>query len=197
MNASVAAAKKGWTEAELQALPKDGFIHELIDGELVSSPLNDSYHGCICVEICAALFGFVEPRRLGVVLEASVGFWMENGNCRGADASFISRARLKANGFTRTTRRFFPGAPDLAVEVLALHDTREAMDKRLKDYFASGTLLAWIIDPKVERVEVCRSLTERRRVVGGAFLDGEDLLPGFSYRVADLFKPWDWEQDYD
>ena len=197
MNDSVAASRKIWTEADLQALPKDGFIHELIDGELVSSPLNDSYHGCISVDIFAGLFEFVEARRLGVVLGSSVGFWMENGNCRGADASFISRARLKAKGFTRATQRFFPGAPDLAVEVLALHDTRKAMEERLKDYFSSGTLLAWIIDPEEERVEVCRSLTERRWVGVGGFLNGEDLLAGFSYPVTDLFKPWDREKDYD
>jgi hypothetical protein len=27
----------------------------------------------------------------------------------------------------------------------------------------------------------------------GAFLDGEDLLPGFHYPIADLFKEWDWD----
>jgi hypothetical protein len=29
---------KTWTEADLQALPEDGNLHELVDGELVVSP---------------------------------------------------------------------------------------------------------------------------------------------------------------
>src|SRR5439155_1943456 len=43
-----APAKKIWTEAELEALPEDGFIHEVVDGELIMSPKNNFYHGAIC-----------------------------------------------------------------------------------------------------------------------------------------------------
>ena len=41
MIAPADAAKKVWTEAELEALPEDGFIHEVVDGELVMSPKNN------------------------------------------------------------------------------------------------------------------------------------------------------------
>ena len=193
MNAPVAAARKVWTEAELQALPEDGLTHELVDGEIVMSPKNDFFHGDICSELAASLRAFAMSNRLGAVLDCSTGFRMNNSNVRAPDVSFISRARLKAQGFRRSTRRFFPGAPDLAVEVLSLNNTQKEIDGRLKDFFSSGTVLAWIIDPKDKRVEIFRSLTERRMVGGGGFLDGEDLLPGFRYPVAELFKDWDWE----
>jgi Uma2 family endonuclease len=193
MNAPVAAPRKVWTEAELQALPEDGFNHELIDGEIVMSPKSDFFHGDISSRLSAALLAFAATRRLGAVLDSSTGFRMNNSNVRAPDISFISRERLKAAGFRRSTRRFFPGAPDLAVEVLSLHDTRKEIDDRLKDFCSSGTRLAWIVDPDAQRVEVCRSLSERRWISGGDFLDGEDLLPGFRYAVADLFKDWDWE----
>jgi len=29
--------------------------------------------------------------------------------------------------------------------------------------------------------------------VRGAVLDGEHLLPGFQFPIADLFKGWDWD----
>jgi hypothetical protein len=38
MIADQARDKKIWTEAELQALPDDGFVHEIVDGELMMSP---------------------------------------------------------------------------------------------------------------------------------------------------------------
>jgi Uma2 family endonuclease len=197
MNALVVAPKKIWTEAELQALPEDGFSHELVDGEIVMSPKNDSFHGDICTRLIAALLAFSEPRRLGAVWDSSTGFRMNNLNVRAPDISFISRARLQAQGRRRSAQSFFPGAPDLAVEVLSLNNTRKETDDRLKDFFSSGTRLAWIIVPTEKRVEVCCSLTGRRWVGGDAFLDGDEILPGFGYPVADLFKPRDWEQDYD
>jgi Uma2 family endonuclease len=193
MNASIAVPRKVWTEAELQALPEDGFNHELVDGELVMSPKNDFFHGDICSELAAALREFAKTHRLGAVLDSSTGFRMNNLNVRAPDVSFISRARLKAEGFRRSTRRFFPGAPDLAVEVLSPNNTRKEIDERLKDFFSSGARLAWIIDPEDKFVEICRSLTQRRRAGRDGFLDGEDLLPGFRYPIDDLFKDWDWE----
>jgi Uma2 family endonuclease len=118
---------------------------------------------------------------------------MFNRNCRAPDISFVPRARMDALGFGPKERRFFPGAPDLAIEILSPNNTRSEIDARLKDFFASGTRLAWIIDPETESVEICRSATERKLIGSGGFLEGEDILPGFRYAIADLFKEWDWE----
>jgi hypothetical protein len=38
----------------------------------------------------------------------------------------------------------------------------------------------------------CRSRTDRRIVGPAAFLEGEDVLPGFHLSVVDLFKNWEW-----
>jgi len=110
--------RKVWTEAELEALPEDGYIHEVVDGELVMSPKNNPYHGKICAELLTALCTFVKARQLGAVWDSSTGFWMLNRNCRAPDVSFISKERLQALDFKRNSRSFFPGAPDRASECL-------------------------------------------------------------------------------
>ena len=189
----VETAKKVWTEAELQALPENGFIHEVVNGELIISPKNTWYHGRICVRLSFALEAFNRERRLGAVLDSSTGFWMFNRNCRAPDVSFVSKARLETLRFQPRENRFFPGAPDLAVEILSPNNTRQEIDERLRDFFASGTRMAWIIDPAEERVEVCHSPTQRELIGSGGFLEAEHLLPGFRYAIADLFKDWDWE----
>ena len=193
MSAAIEMPKKIWTEAELQSLPDDGFIHEVVDGELVTSPKNDWFHGCICSRLITALSIFVSKHRLGKVLASSTGFWMHNRNCRAPDISFVPKERLIELGFKPNERRFFPGAPDLAVEILSPNNTRSEINRRLKDFFSSGTRLAWIINPETESVEVCHSLTQRELVGSGGFLEGEDLLPGFRYPIANLFKEWDWD----
>ena len=57
----------------------------------------------------------------------------------------------------------------------------------------NGVAVYWIINPDNECVEVCHAPDKRRLIGSGADLDGEHLLPGFRYPIADLFKGWDWE----
>lgn len=193
MIATAKPAPKVWTEAEIEALNEDGYIHEIVDGELVMSPKNNWFHGRICTRLLFAIETFNRAHRLGAVLDSSTGFWMFNRNCRAPDVSFVPKARLTALGFKPNEKRFFPGAPDLAVEVLSENNTRAEIDQRLKDFFASGTRLSWVIDPEAQRVEVCHSPTQRQLIGSGGLLEGEDVLPGFKYPIADLFKEWDWD----
>jgi Uma2 family endonuclease len=193
MIAATETSKKVWTEQELQSLPDDGFIHEVLNGELVTSPKEGFQHAVICGRLLFALGTFNRRHRLGVVLGSSAGYWMFNRKCRAPDVSFIPKARLESLRFSPSAKIFFPGAPNLAVEVISPSNTRTEMDDRLRDFFASGTQIAWLISPDTESAEVCRSLTQRRLVGPGGELDGEHLLPGFGYPINDLFKVWDWE----
>jgi Uma2 family endonuclease len=118
---------------------------------------------------------------------------MASRNCRAPDISFISKQRLVRLGFTPSTRKFLPGAPDLAVEILSPNNTRAEIDGRLADFFASGTQIAWIVDPDQRSAEVCHGLEQRRWVGPGGCLEGEHLLPRFRYPLADLFADWDWD----
>jgi Uma2 family endonuclease len=193
MDATAIPARKVWTETQLEALPDDGFIHEVIEGELVMSPKNNFEHGQICARLLAALVNFNQKEKLGVVLDSSTGYWMQNRNCRAPDISFIPKDRLRELGFTPTTRRFFPGAPDLAVEVMSPSNSRTELNQRLRDFFSSGTQIAWVINPEAQSVEICYALDRRKLVGPGAELDGEQLLPGFRYPIGDLFKDWEWK----
>ena len=64
----------------------------------------------------------------------------------------------------------------------------EVIARKLGEYFASGTRLAWIVDPKTRTVRVHTSPTESTRLdADTGVLDGGDVLPGFRLPVADLF----------
>src|ERR1041385_9298053 len=103
------------------------------------SPKNDWFHGNICSRLSAALVNFNRKHRLGVVLDSSTGFWMFNRNCRAPDISFVPRARMDALGFGPKERRFFPGAPDLAIEILSPNIAISLIDVRIKYFFTSVT----------------------------------------------------------
>jgi Uma2 family endonuclease len=192
MSLAIEKASRTWTEAELQSMPDEGYIHELVNGEIVMSPKNNFQHEQVCERLNFALESFNRNHRLGAVFGSNMGFWMENRNCRAPDVSFVPKERLLRLGFKPDSKTFFPGAPDLAAEVLSPGNTRAEMDERMADFFASGARIVWIIHPDQQFVEVCHSRTDRRIVGPAGVLDGEDILPGFHFPVADLFKSWEW-----
>jgi Uma2 family endonuclease len=108
------------------------------------------------------------------------------GLVRIPDISFISWDRLPDR---RVPREPIPDlAPDLAVEVISRHNTRQEMDRKLQDYFAAGVRLVWHVyhSPRRE-VWVYVSPTEHSVVREDETLDGGAVLPGFQLALADLF----------
>ena len=98
--------------------------------------------------------------------------------------AFVSKDRLKALGFTPG---FFPGAPDLAVEILSPSERAATIGAKVADYLTAGTRLVWVVDPDARRVSVHRSPLSVRVVSRDEELSGEEVLPGFSVKVSDLF----------
>jgi len=47
--------------------------------------------------------------------------------------------------------------PDLAVEIISRHNTREEMDRKLLDYFAAGVRLVWYVYPATREVHIYAS----------------------------------------
>jgi len=78
-------------------------------------------------------------------------------------------------------------APDLAVEVLSEGSTLGEMERKLHDYFAAGTRLAWVIEPATRMAEACSSPHQCTLVAEDGVLDGVDLLPGFELPLRTVF----------
>jgi len=182
--------EKVWTDEELMSLPDDGNEFELIEGELVMSPRASLKHGSIAVKISAALVNFVKPKKLGVVLDSSTGFRMKSGNVRSPDVSFISKERLI--DMKGLSKEFFKGAPDLAIEILSPSDTMEKIHRKIIEFFENGTKILWLINPEEEIVLVYHSPRPDKLLQSHDYFDGEDVVPGFSLQVAELFQEMDF-----
>jgi Uma2 family endonuclease len=179
--------KKVWTDEEFMALPQDGHRYEIVNGELIDMENSGALHGYVCSLLLAALASYVLLKKLGVILDSSTAFKMKNGNKRSPDISFFAKERLQ--GMTELPSGFLDGAPDLAVEVLSPGNTVEEIHDKLVEYFENGTRLAWIIHPSEHYVLVYRSAQEPDRLLKSVdSLDGEEVIPGFTLPVADLFQ---------
>jgi Uma2 family endonuclease len=80
-------------------------------------------------------------------------------------------------------------APDLAVEVVAPKDKSLEVEERLDDFLNAGTALVWLIYPETQSAYVVRADGSAARLTAEKELDGENVLPGFRYKLADLFQP--------
>ncbi|MFN7565524.1 MAG: Uma2 family endonuclease [Microcystis sp.] len=177
---------KVWTDAEFMALPDDGNRYELVKGELVNLGNSGALHGYIAIILSAALFALVTSRKLGVLLESSTAFTMKNGNKRSPDIAFFAKERLQ--GLEELPTSFLEGGPDLVVEILSPGNTVAEIEDKIAEYFANGTRLLWVISPGQHYVLVYRSGYEPQRLLtSGDFLEGEEVVPGFTFPVADLF----------
>jgi len=159
---------------------------ELVGGEVVRMGPAGGEHGIVAMRIGARLLAFVEANGLGVVCAAETGFLVRQDpdTVRAPDAAFVSRARL-AGG--RPPKKFWPFAPDLAVEVASPSDSAESIRQRVADWFAGGTRAVWLLEPSRAAVQVYRSPSDVRTLERGDVLSGDDLLPGFACPVTDLF----------
>ncbi len=176
--------KKIWTEKELMSLPDDGKKYELINGEITMVPAGFE-HEIIGARLLIALGKFVFEHNLGVVCGSSMGYWMKSGNLRSPDVSFISKVRLK--GRKRPPKGFFKGSPELAVEILSPTDTVENLHGKIVEYFENNTILAWIINPEEQVAMVYHSPRPDKILAGNDMLQGEGVIQGFSFPVAELF----------
>jgi Uma2 family endonuclease len=61
------------------------------------------------------------------------------------------------------------------------------MREKVREYFTRGVRMVWLIDSDDRNVWVYRAPDEARVLHESATLSGEDVLPGFTCRVADLF----------
>ncbi len=174
------------TADELFVMPKDGFRYELVRGELVKMSPAGSEHGAIIVKLTIRLGQYVESNNLGICFGAETGFKIKTNpdTVRAPDLAFVSRERIPESGITR---KFWTGAPDLAVEVLSPGDTSEEVGDKVKDWLAAGTRAVWIINPKLRNVTIYRSLTDVKVLTEQAELEGEDIVHGFGCKVSEIF----------
>ena len=83
-------------------------------------------------------------------------------------------------------RGYFPGAPDLAVEVGSPDDTVFEVEEEVAEWLEAGSLAVWVVNPK-QRTLTIHSRDGLRVFNVNDQLDGEPAVPGFALAVAEIF----------
>ena len=174
------------TADELLERPDDGFRFELVKGELVKTAPAGSEHGKIAMRLGWRLAQHVESQNLGNVYAAETGFQLASNpdTVRAPDVAFVRQERVAEAG---EVRGFWPGAPDLAVEVISPGDIYTEVEHKVLDWLQAGTLMVVVVNPRQRIVTLYRSRADIVILTQDDTLDGKDVVPGWSLPIQELF----------
>lgn len=171
---------------ELERIQIPGKATELVRGRLVVLEPPGTYHGKIAGRLLTRVGGFVETHELGEVFGQDTGFKIASNpdTVRAPDLAFVARDRL-----SQLARRGYAAvAPDLVAEILSPDDRPGEVKAKLADWLSAGVRLAWLLDPDRRIAHVHRHDGRVAALDVDGALEGEDVLPGFSYRLKDLYR---------
>jgi Uma2 family endonuclease len=103
---------------------------------------------------------------------------------RKPDVLFVRKSRIPADWQSQAYLRI---APDLLAEVISPNDLAYDVDEKVLEYLRAGVRLVWVINPETRTVRVHRADGSFAWLSEGDTLSGEDILPGFSCPVRELF----------
>lgn len=157
---------------------------ELEDGKISVMGPSDIVSSEISSRLIAFLFAWINPRRLGRVLDSAGGFIMPNTNVKAPDVSFVRAARLR-----QSPRYFGELVPDLVVEIKSQSDRIKAIETKVLQFIEQGAVVGILIDPDEETVAIYRSTGEPTILANGDIFTVPELFPGWEFPVSELWPP--------
>jgi len=159
---------------------------ELVNGEAIIMSPSSRRNTKIALAVGALLRAYVLENNLGEVSGADGGYQIDEHTILSPDAGFFAASRLPEEDFV-----FYPGAPDIAVEVISPSETRPGILKKTRTYLEAGTRVAWNIYPDGQTVDVVTmgefsQLTADTLTVDNV-IDGAPALPGFESKASAFF----------
>jgi Uma2 family endonuclease len=180
-------AQGEWTYEDYLRLPDDGNRYEIIEGVLYMAPAPDFDHQHTVHQIAVAFELWLRDHAGGVVLTAPFEVHLPGiAQPVQPDVLLIAADRRPASG-----DRFFEGAPDLVVEILSPGTMRVDRYIKFDAYERAGVREYWLVDPRVQFVEVYARAEGGEFTLLGQFRTGEqarsEVLAGFTLDVGSLF----------
>lgn len=158
---------------------------ELVEGRVIKMSPPGARHGVIAARMAMFLGLYAQSRQLGVVLvEGGYRLASNPDTVRGPDLSFVRRERIPGSGIPVG---FWPGAPDLVVEIVSPDNRQPEIRSKVHQYLRLGTELVWVVEPDDHYVAVHDAPDTTRILRIGDTLDGGVVLAGFRCEVEAIF----------
>jgi Uma2 family endonuclease len=174
------------TFEEAARLDPDKYPGEIVDGKWVPLTKSTWRHGEIVGRAYLLLVLYAQRVPGWSVAVGDPGTKLETNpaRLRGPDVGII-RAERRPTG--KGVEGWLEGAPDVAVEVVGDGQSVGQLFKKALEYLGAGGKMVWMVDPDAHQVVLVTPPNAVRVLDAEDTLDGGDVLPGFSCKVAELF----------
>lgn len=169
-------------ELERMSFPDKQF--ELVRGKLIVREPPGTWQGMVQNNLALLVTQFVRANELGAVFGQDTGFRIRSDpdTVRAPDLAFVQRELVQ-----NIPRRGYAAlAPDLAAEIVSPDDRPGELLAKVADWLDAGDRLVWVIDPQRVEAHVYRADGTLSVLFGDGTLDGEDVLPDFGCRLAEV-----------
>jgi Uma2 family endonuclease len=180
-----------FTVADLELLPTDlpsGPIDfELDNGRLVFIMVPPgNIHGAAQVSIATQLMVQGDLKGHGKArTEVGVILWRNPDRVVTPDVLFVANKSLPI----RTSREgYLETIPELVVEIRSKNDSLKYLQRKVQHYLKAGVEIVWVVDAESKTVTVHAASTALVVYGENDKLKLPRLVPGFSMRVADVFR---------
>lgn len=171
------------TEDDIDRMPADGKLRELVHGEVREWMSPAPEHGQLEARLTSKLVPFVEDRKLGVVMSGEVRFLLHGrtDHFREADIAFVRTDKYPSGN---APPRADTTVPDFVAEIISPSDMAAMVQEKVRDWLDMGVRLLWLIYPKTKEVVVVRADGSSLIVPRSGVLNGEDVFPGLSLPIG-------------
>jgi Uma2 family endonuclease len=163
----------------------EGLRYELSEGELIVTPSASAFHNDLRDEFNSRMRNFVKAHKLGRVL-SETDLKLVGEVVRRPDVAFIQAPRLEGIDVDQSP---LPVAPDLAIEIVSKNDRADDLLLKVSQYLQAGAKAVWLLYPKSRlayRYVPGKLEPEVRTPTAGDRFEESDLLPGFSFPLAEV-----------
>jgi Uma2 family endonuclease len=168
----------------IRILDRENRPCELVEGTLVEKPMGYE-ESEIAIQLSTFLNIHVRRLKLGIVTGEAGTIRLFPGLVRIPDVAFASWDRFPDRKRPKEPIPLL--APDLAVEVLSKSNPKPEMNRKLREYFAAGVRMVWIVDPRKRTARIYTAVDQSVLITEDQALDGGAVLPGFRLPLKELF----------
>jgi Uma2 family endonuclease len=161
---------------------KEKRLFELVDGVLVEKATGFS-ESRIAAVLIYFIERFLEENDLGIVVGADGMMrlpqaWFAYPMFLSSPGSGGQAGESRSSQFLRLSQTLPSSVSNTEAEIM----------RKLREYFAAGVRLAWVIDPKTRTARVYTSLKRVKIIPTDGVLEGGKVLPGFRLTLRELFE---------
>lgn len=143
------AINRSATIQDLDAIPDDDRVYELLNGEISVAATPTWKHQLTVFEIAQTLSNWVRSHSLGVVQIAPLDVILDERNVVQPDVIFVRSVDL-----ANVQNGRFHGTPPLVVEVISPTSRGRDNVQKTQRYASAGIAEYWIVDPELALIDV-------------------------------------------